>query len=271
MFFPQRPRVHYQRNPLQFVLCQIRFPTILRINTEIPADYQERIRSKFPSYAAKQDYGQEVSLESDSPDGQTAVLIPTTANHEFASRDGQWHVNLTPDFISFATVAYETWEDFRERASLPIQAFIDVYHPDTFVRIGLRYIDVIDRGNLGVGNEPWSELLNEKILGLLGSSVLGQATIGSTLQQAELMLEDSIGMLLSCGLRTQDHNEQTFMVDSDLFTTKVINPCTFPLAEMNELHENTNGFFRWAITDKLHEAMRPTPLDESSASDESEA
>jgi uncharacterized protein (TIGR04255 family) len=46
MTFPEdSPRVIYGRNPLEQVICQIRFPTILKIDTELPAAFQEQIRS----------------------------------------------------------------------------------------------------------------------------------------------------------------------------------------------------------------------------------
>ena len=39
--FPDTPRVVYNKNPLFEVLCQLRFPHILRIETEIPAAVPE--------------------------------------------------------------------------------------------------------------------------------------------------------------------------------------------------------------------------------------
>jgi len=46
--FPPSPRVIYQHAPLTQVICQLRFPLLLRIESEPPADFQERIRHLFP-------------------------------------------------------------------------------------------------------------------------------------------------------------------------------------------------------------------------------
>ena len=44
MLFSDRPRTHYEKAPLHEVICQLRFPTILSINSKEPADFQELIR-----------------------------------------------------------------------------------------------------------------------------------------------------------------------------------------------------------------------------------
>ncbi|MBL8785507.1 MAG: TIGR04255 family protein, partial [Deltaproteobacteria bacterium] len=48
---PESPRVIYASNPLADVICQVRFPRILRIDNELPADFQDAIRGQFPHFA----------------------------------------------------------------------------------------------------------------------------------------------------------------------------------------------------------------------------
>lgn len=55
MLFSDRPRTHYEHAPIHEVICQLRFPTILSINNNEPADFQERIRDSFPQYGRKQE------------------------------------------------------------------------------------------------------------------------------------------------------------------------------------------------------------------------
>lgn len=43
-------RVKYNRCPLVEVIFQLRFPTILSINSKQPADFQEKIRKEYPFY-----------------------------------------------------------------------------------------------------------------------------------------------------------------------------------------------------------------------------
>jgi uncharacterized protein (TIGR04255 family) len=53
MAFPEAPRVIYEKNPLDEVLCQLRFPTVLKIDAEPPAAFQELIRADYPFYERK--------------------------------------------------------------------------------------------------------------------------------------------------------------------------------------------------------------------------
>ena len=43
-------RVKYHKSPLRQVIFQLRFPTILSINTSQPTEFQERIRGQFPIF-----------------------------------------------------------------------------------------------------------------------------------------------------------------------------------------------------------------------------
>ena len=55
MLFSDHPRTHYRNAPAHEVICQLRFPSILTINSVEPADFQEAIRAEFPQYARRQD------------------------------------------------------------------------------------------------------------------------------------------------------------------------------------------------------------------------
>lgn len=51
MLFSEYARYQYVRSPLVEVICQLRFPAILTINTKEPAEFQEAVRHDFPRYA----------------------------------------------------------------------------------------------------------------------------------------------------------------------------------------------------------------------------
>jgi len=50
MPFPDSKRAFYGKNPLEEVVCQLRFPPILRIEVETPAVFQDKVRQVFPLY-----------------------------------------------------------------------------------------------------------------------------------------------------------------------------------------------------------------------------
>ena len=45
-------RCIYRRHQLAEVVCQLRFPEILTIGANLPAQFQELIRDEFPQFAA---------------------------------------------------------------------------------------------------------------------------------------------------------------------------------------------------------------------------
>ena len=55
MLFSEYARYQYVRSPLVEVICQLRFPAILTINTKEPAEFQEAVRHDFPRYAARKE------------------------------------------------------------------------------------------------------------------------------------------------------------------------------------------------------------------------
>ena len=55
MLFSDRPRTQYPNHQLREVICQLRFPTILSINSTEPADFQDMIRDAFPQYIRRQE------------------------------------------------------------------------------------------------------------------------------------------------------------------------------------------------------------------------
>ena len=51
--FPDAPRVVYEKNTLEEVKCEIRFPPILEIEASPPAAFQESVRIAFPYFETK--------------------------------------------------------------------------------------------------------------------------------------------------------------------------------------------------------------------------
>ena len=111
MLFSDHPRTHYRNAPAHEVICQLRFPSILTINSVEPADFQEAIRAEFPQYARRQDAAPPRITGLGSPNPKVEQQ-PPGPNHNFVSEDNQWKLNLTKDFIALSTVHYPGWEEF---------------------------------------------------------------------------------------------------------------------------------------------------------------
>lgn len=260
MPFPEVKRVIYKQNPLDRVICQLRFPPILKIDAEIPAEFQDMIRADFPNYSEKTDLP-EPSLRIK---GQISVELPpqilqsmNVKNYEFSSEDEQWQINLTRSFISLSTQAYERWETFKEKLEIPLNALNQIYSPGQFSRTGLRYINLIQRSRLGLDNVRWKELLQPYILGILSSEEISKfvQNFESSYHIALSDEESSVRMVTQLVEET-DKGEICYLIDSDFFTSKKmsINDAKNKLEFFNK---RASRLIQWCLSEHLHKTMEP--------------
>ena len=250
----------YRKNQLADVICQLRFPQILSINTNLPVDFQEAIRAQYPKFST--------SLETPAPKitGTPGNLQlenqPSTKNYQFSSLDGTWRVNLTSTFISLACTQYTCWDDFAKKLDIPLAAFIKIYKPACFERIGLRYLNFISRQELDIEEVPYNQLIETPYIGILGDPEVSEATALRSGLDAEVSLPGGCRVKIHAGpglvkRNGQQHNEVKFIFDQDLYMTGNI-PVNYSAGALETLHSHAFPLFRGAITDALHNAMDPT-------------
>lgn len=254
MLFSDRPRALYGRAPAQEVICQLRFPTILSINQVEPAEFQEAIRGTFPQYARRQDAPPMI------PGAQAPQPV---TNYHFLSEDGRWKLNLTKDFIALSTLRYPGWEEFAHHLDKPLAAFIQLYKPAYFQRVGLRYINVFSRARLGLEDASWKELFSPAYTGPLQEEAEDRFQNWGC--DMTVKLDSSCRAKVHAGLgRLQVKNgpqdpELKFILDLDLSMGDNV-PCTMAAGALETLHIHGGRLFEGAITDRLREAMDPQPI-----------
>ena len=247
--FSTENRCVYRNNQLGEVICQLRFPTILTIQTDLPAQFQEAIRCAFPRYLVRKE-----SISHGN--GQQPEQIN---NYQFSSEDGVWRVNLTCNFISLATSKYDCWEDFAARLDLPLAAFIQIYKPACFDRIGLRYLNFISRNKLGLEGMPYSNLIAPPYLGLLQEDDVFETNVTRSGVDAELGVRDGCRLKLHAGpgkvsIGGNADPEIKYILDLDLYTAAK-SPIAHVAGALQALHGQAYSIFRGALTDTLHDAM----------------
>jgi len=255
MTFPTSPRVIYDKNTLEEVICQFRFPSILKVTATPPVEFQERVRGKYPLY-------QEVSTTNVSdllPGGLPTDLArlfsgPASTIHDFRSEDSTWRVTLSQNAIALTCYKYRYWEAFQERFSDISRALLEIYAPAFYSRIGLRYKNVIRRSLLDLGGTPWQELLQSHITGELGSSLASNVRQFSGESIIKLSDENHL-VRIRHGLADQS-DEVSFVIDSDFFTEERT-PLNAADSVLEEFHGQSGKFFRWCIHTRLHDAMGP--------------
>lgn len=257
-------RVKYNKCPLVEVTYQLNFPAILSIEANEPVAFQEAIRAKYPIYDLKNEQQNEILVNVESTKADAFFNQQHIRKlHYFISEDQQWRVTLAKDMLAFSTVNYLTWEDMTARAVEVLKAFVEVYRPSYFSRMGLRYIDAIERQVLGLENASWNELLKPHLCGCLSYNTDGIAKVRNSNVNAEIEFED-IFVNVSSGLGTIDHHNgnipsEAFILNCDYYTARRI--AVEELMQTSEmLHARSHSFFRESITDKLHYAMEPEEI-----------
>jgi len=242
--FSKEPRCIYRKNSLADVVCQLRFPEILAIEAEIPAKFQESIRSVFPQYNLRKE---------PAPGGGH------TKNHQFITTDSTYRINLTSKFISLSCSRYRCWEEFATRLDQPLAAFISIYNPGYFERVGLRYLNIISRNRLNLHTVPFRELIQPCYLGILSYEDISEETTARCTVDVDTALHSGCRMRLHAGpgkinLSVNPDPEVKFILDLDLYMGGNV-PLNASAGALQTLHSQSYSIFRGAITDHLHDAM----------------
>jgi uncharacterized protein (TIGR04255 family) len=253
MPFPNSERVIYEINPLENVICQLRFPPILKIDSEIPAEFQEKIRIEFPIY--NESIEEQGLIINESPIFSTQK----TKNHEFSTEDGLWKINVTRTFIALSTSKYERWEQFNEKLNRILKTFVDIYKPPFFTRVGLRYIDVFDRAKLGLNNRSWEDLIKPYILGVLGTEISMNVDNFENTYQIKLSEANSTVRVITSLVLHRISREQCFKVDSDFFKSSRTN-IEDTSKNLDFLNKTASKLIRWIITEELHNSLKPKKI-----------
>ncbi len=257
--FSQEQRCIYRTNQLGEVICQLRFPEILTIGANAPVAFQEAIRGEYPQYSARQEAP--APKISGAPGNFSLENQPMTVNYQFVSADGVWKVNITSKFISLSCSRYTCWEDFARKLDKPLAAFIKIYKPAYFERVGLRYLNFISRKELELDNQPFSQLIAPAYIGLLAEEDVANTNVSRCSLDAEVSIRGGCKVKIHAGpglvkKNGQGDNEIKFILDQDLFMPGQI-PVNMSAGALQTLHSQAWSIFRGAITDTLHDAMGP--------------
>jgi len=264
MPFPESHRVRFKKNPLRQVICQLRFPPILKIDTGIPADFQDRIRNSFPNFSEISEWKIEFpKVIGGALPPEIADQVSQSAgnkNYSFLTEDEKNKINLTRTFIALSTINYHVWEEFRSMLENILKIFVDIYNPSYYSRIGLRYIDIITRSELGLKDVDWNSLLKPHVLGIISDPYVGK-NVEDYESKYLIGLEDgeSIVRIISKLINNEPTNEDLFVIDSDFFGTQKIAPNNV-MELLNFYNTRASRLINWAILPRLFDAMEPEDI-----------
>jgi uncharacterized protein (TIGR04255 family) len=248
--FPERPDVHLNNAPLQQVICQVRFPPILRIATEEPTGFQELIRGTFPKLGIEQQVliGPFGPLVRTTPPGmEVAPRI-----FRFQDQTENRSVTLAPDFFALVFDSYNNWRTFSETLSFVFEAIQKIYRIPYATRIGLRYINVLTLENTKTRSfDELLSILRDELVMLL--RIPEVETPYLLTQQVRTKVDDG-DFAFRFGLRegTSDKFELDFdrYIEGEVEVDNLIERC-------ERYHRLIYNAFRWCIAEGKLDVFEP--------------
>ncbi|MEH2336968.1 TIGR04255 family protein [Nostoc sp.] len=261
MKLPDYERVIYEYNPLIEVIGQLRFPTILKIASQQPVDFQDSVRFEYPIFEASRNL--QIPVELSNLLTQFSPNITSDLTYQFKSEDLSWQLSIDKNSITIATTKYERYETFVKKFITAVEMFERIYNPSFYSRIGLRYRDLIIRTKLNIKDKEWSELIPEHI-----ANELYTPEIADSIQYfvKNLQLKTEFGQvnfnhgLVAVRDTEKSIDETAYLLDADFFTEEKIERGENVWNILEKSNRTARNLFRWSITNDLHRAMRPQAI-----------
>jgi uncharacterized protein (TIGR04255 family) len=248
--FPRQRELRLRKAPLAEVICQVRFPPILRIIREEPGEYQEVVRKRFPLLEVQQGFVLKTpGLGSpETPSAETRGRI-----YRFSTADRHTSISLAADFFAVSTSQYCHWPDFAADLALASEATLAVYQPAFASRIGLRFVNRLTHANTGTRDveELWEMLRPELVAPLRSAAWSNPATM-----LCQLVLPDEPAKLTIRTAFGVEEDAPFLVLDFDYFEEDSLQLDDL-LARCERYHTVIYDAFRWCIPEEKMIAFGP--------------
>lgn len=157
-------------SPLKLVVCQVRHDQNFAVSDAGRAvATHQRFADRYPEINP---FEQAEVIFTAGPGGANADTKQPQQGWQFKSDDERWTVTLQTSYFSLETSSYVDWDDFRTRFEELLDAVVTQYGPKLEQRVGLRYVDEIERRSAKQPSD-WAGLIQPGVLGPLGDPELG--------------------------------------------------------------------------------------------------
>lgn len=159
---PQYDDEVFERNPLVSVICQLRFHPILKIGERV-ADFQDDVRAGFPGFAEATANMLNVQVEAGG------FEVKKEQQYIFRKPDDSSTMTLTTNSLAIENHRHLDRAQLFSDVAMAASALALHYKPVSLTRVGLRYINLLDREMIGrtLGRDlAWDELVTPGFLRL---------------------------------------------------------------------------------------------------------
>jgi uncharacterized protein (TIGR04255 family) len=187
--------------------------------------------------------------------------------YQFSSEDNVWQVSLGTDYISLTNFGeYTTFEEFNTRLQEILVIFNEEYKPSGYVRIGLRYKNVIARTVFPeLGDIAWPQLVPIHVSPELHDEEnVAPERVASF--EKRICLEEAKEKVnvhyvfghMQGTFKSKNFNEKAYMIDINSYTEEKIDDAATVSATISSFKQNIQNLFRHSISEELHDAFQRT-------------
>ena len=171
----------YRRNPIRTVVIQLRFHPILKVGDGVP-NFQEAVRHLFPSFSEGK--ARHVNLDIQG----SGFRVQEERFYEFSTVDGSAALKLSQGALAFEVKRHQHKEELCSRFGVACSALASAFSNISPTRLGLRYINVLDRQQIEseLGRQvSWGELISDGFLPIPNDLLdLNETLFGSEISSA---------------------------------------------------------------------------------------
>ncbi len=224
---PDVKPVQYERNFIDTVVCELKFPIILDWENKHPASIQKELRRDYPFH--KKIYLIDALNKQEEPEKSVSLNLQ--------SKNKKWTVAIRADSIILETTAYLNFEDFSDKLDKILSVVKDKIDSDFFTRVGLRYINTIS-----FSPDELEELINQDLIAPIIKNIYG--TVKECYQRVNGFTEFGL-FNFRHGIKPNDTPNQDYLLDFDYFKEGV--EISDSLELVKKFHEYNFKFFHWAL------------------------
>jgi len=224
---PNVEPTHYERNLLQKVVCELRFPTLYSLDSsKPPLSFATALRKTYTEHQVAND----LNL---SPTGVAQAFA-----HVFNDKRRRLAVSLRSSAVTIESAAYRSFEEFSSQVEHVIEAAEKVIDSEFFTRVGLRYINAVpyDPGTISKWVNP--TLVQALADGIYGDAMEHHARVSGTTESGGYSFTHGLGVNSGTGKREYILDFDFSQEDVEVRETKGV---------LARLHELEFKMFHWSI------------------------
>lgn len=230
------------RPPIELIIAQVRFPTVLSLYEIAGVDrFHSSVRDRYP-HIKREEQVEYMLSPTDPP-----VRGETTSLWRMDDQSREWTLTISPDFITIETRQYRSFDDLRERLSHATSMFVEAFGLRLRTRVGLRYVDRFDRAKYPDLGADWMSATSARLLPM---SAFAEALEQRAFIEHRLAIPPKSGLTMRAQWMRGEGTKEELVLDTDAFDFDERPPDDLPelLGRLKELNYRAFG---WAAQDIL--------------------